>query len=444
MPRTGRGRRQWRGGRRWVQSGDGGRRDRRGALGKLHPGLQPDRACPDLGSTWLLPRLIGRQRALELMLTNEPLSADLAKEWGLVREVFDDAALRDGALALARKLASGPTRALVATRRLIEESEHSSYADQFRREIETQAEIRQSADALEGRNAFLEKRAARFSGRRRSCNMKIDNVADLIAETLAQAGVKRIFGVVGDSLRSRGRDYRSPSYTMKPRAIASLRKARGTSFSGRCRVAPRRHLEILQRAEIALERRQQSGQADRRMRAAVERQQQQFQMRGRAVFRGRGDAGNRGQHFFGDVTHDVLDLAAALWGEQRREAAVLEVAAEQGADPGSGDAKGVAGFAFVSQHEDVAEQFAYRTWFDLATVRRARIAAFCVPIGEKLAARWVFHGSSLAPARALAAHICPAFAHALSLVCCAGQALQRPCRGRDLAGEAGFALLTLN
>ena len=120
---------------------------------------------PDLGSTWLLPRLVGRQRALELMLTNEPLSADLAKEWGLVREVFDDAALRDGALALARRLASGPTRALVATRRLIDESEHSTYADQFRREIETQAQIRLSADAVEGRNAFLEKRPARFSGR---------------------------------------------------------------------------------------------------------------------------------------------------------------------------------------------------------------------------------------------------------------------------------------
>jgi 2-(1,2-epoxy-1,2-dihydrophenyl)acetyl-CoA isomerase len=97
---------------------------------------------PDLGSTWLLPRLVGRQRALELMMTNEPLTADLAREWGLVREVFDDAA-----------------------RRLIDESEHATYADQFRREIETQAEIRLSADALEGRHAFLEKRAARFSGR---------------------------------------------------------------------------------------------------------------------------------------------------------------------------------------------------------------------------------------------------------------------------------------
>ena len=120
---------------------------------------------PDLGSTWLLPRLVGRQRALELMMTNEPLSAELAKEWGLVREVFDDGSLREGALALARKLASGPTRALVATRKLIDDSEHATYADQFRREIETQAAIRTSEDALEGHNAFLEKRPARFSGR---------------------------------------------------------------------------------------------------------------------------------------------------------------------------------------------------------------------------------------------------------------------------------------
>jgi 2-(1,2-epoxy-1,2-dihydrophenyl)acetyl-CoA isomerase len=50
---------------------------------------------PDLGSTWLLPRLVGRQRALELMMTNEPLTADQAREWGLVREVFDARAGRD-------------------------------------------------------------------------------------------------------------------------------------------------------------------------------------------------------------------------------------------------------------------------------------------------------------------------------------------------------------
>jgi 2-(1,2-epoxy-1,2-dihydrophenyl)acetyl-CoA isomerase len=120
---------------------------------------------PDLGSTWLLPRLIGRQRALELMLLNEPLSAERALEWGLVRQVVDDDRLLDEAMKLAHRLAQGPTRALVATRQLLEESEHTSYSAQFRREIEVQADIRQSEDALEGRNAFVEKRAARFSGR---------------------------------------------------------------------------------------------------------------------------------------------------------------------------------------------------------------------------------------------------------------------------------------
>lgn len=120
---------------------------------------------PDLGSTWLLPRLVGRQRALELMLFNEPLSAERAKEWGLVREVVDDADLMPEAVKLAQRLAQGPTRALVATRMLIEDSEYATYADQFRREIEVQSEIRQSADALEGRAAFIAKRKASFTGR---------------------------------------------------------------------------------------------------------------------------------------------------------------------------------------------------------------------------------------------------------------------------------------
>ncbi len=119
---------------------------------------------PDLGSTWLLPRLVGRQRAMELMLFNEPLSAERAKEWGLVRDVVDDDKLMETAVALAQRLAQGPTRALVATRMLLEESEHTSYAAQFRREIETQSEIRTSADALEGRAAFVEKRKAQFRG----------------------------------------------------------------------------------------------------------------------------------------------------------------------------------------------------------------------------------------------------------------------------------------
>jgi 2-(1,2-epoxy-1,2-dihydrophenyl)acetyl-CoA isomerase len=119
---------------------------------------------PDLGSTWLLPRLIGRQRARPDAVERTALRR-ARKEWGLVRQVVDDDQLLEEARQLARRLAEGPTRALVATRLLIEESEHASYAAQFRREIELQAEIRTSADAQEGRKAFVEKRKARFGGR---------------------------------------------------------------------------------------------------------------------------------------------------------------------------------------------------------------------------------------------------------------------------------------
>ncbi|GGC85726.1 enoyl-CoA hydratase-related protein [Chelatococcus reniformis] len=120
---------------------------------------------PDLGSTWMLPRVVGRQRALELMLLNEPLSAEAAERMGLVRSVVDDGQLREEALTLARRLADGPTRALVATRQLLEVSEHATFEEQFRHELEAQSEIRTSADALEGRAAFVEKRKARFTGR---------------------------------------------------------------------------------------------------------------------------------------------------------------------------------------------------------------------------------------------------------------------------------------
>src|SRR5437588_5158667 len=62
---------------------------------------------PDLGSTWLLPRLIGRQRALDLMPLNEPLTAERAHQWGLVRQVVDDDRLLEEAMKLADRLAEG-------------------------------------------------------------------------------------------------------------------------------------------------------------------------------------------------------------------------------------------------------------------------------------------------------------------------------------------------
>jgi 2-(1,2-epoxy-1,2-dihydrophenyl)acetyl-CoA isomerase len=70
-----------------------------------------------------------------------------------------------GVQTCALPISAGPTRTLVATRRLIDESEHATYAAQFKREIDVQSDVRHSADAHEGRKAFIEKRPARFSGR---------------------------------------------------------------------------------------------------------------------------------------------------------------------------------------------------------------------------------------------------------------------------------------
>jgi len=59
---------------------------------------------PDCGSTWLLPRLIGKARSVELSLMGERLPAEKALEWGLVNRVYDDAALMDETMKLAREL----------------------------------------------------------------------------------------------------------------------------------------------------------------------------------------------------------------------------------------------------------------------------------------------------------------------------------------------------
>ncbi|MBO0333157.1 enoyl-CoA hydratase/isomerase family protein [Sneathiella sp. CAU 1612] len=119
---------------------------------------------PDLGSTYLLPQAIGRARALRMMMTNEPVSADQAFDWGLVSDVYDDDKLMDEARALAAKLASGPTYALEMTRKTVDESAHNDFKTQFRRELEVNAELREKYDSKEGVAAFLEKRPAVFKG----------------------------------------------------------------------------------------------------------------------------------------------------------------------------------------------------------------------------------------------------------------------------------------
>src|ERR1700728_1769191 len=119
---------------------------------------------PDCGSTWLLPRLIGRARAMELSLLGERLPAETALTWGLINRVYDDEALMGEAKRLAHDLAAGPTVALGLIRRLYWESPDNSHEEQLDLECRSQRVAGASADSREGVQAFLEKRAAKFAG----------------------------------------------------------------------------------------------------------------------------------------------------------------------------------------------------------------------------------------------------------------------------------------
>jgi 2-(1,2-epoxy-1,2-dihydrophenyl)acetyl-CoA isomerase len=120
---------------------------------------------PDCGSTWLLPRLIGRARSIELSLMGERLPAEKALEWGLVNRVHDDAVLMDEAMKLAHELANGPTVALSLIRQLYWESPDNSFEEQLNLEFQSQRIAGAAEDFREGLAAFLEKRPAKFSGK---------------------------------------------------------------------------------------------------------------------------------------------------------------------------------------------------------------------------------------------------------------------------------------
>jgi 2-(1,2-epoxy-1,2-dihydrophenyl)acetyl-CoA isomerase len=120
---------------------------------------------PDGSSTWFLPRLIGMRRTQELMITNRRLSATEALEWGLVSQVVPDAELAAKAAELARQLAAGPTRAFGTVKSLLATSFSESLETQMELEARGIAAMARSADGREGIEAFVAKRAPKFSGR---------------------------------------------------------------------------------------------------------------------------------------------------------------------------------------------------------------------------------------------------------------------------------------
>ena len=122
-------------------------------------------ATADGGSTYLLPRLIGTARAMELYLTDQPVSAQRALDLGLVNQVFPAAELDKSTLEFATRLANGPTMAYGRVKALFDCSWDAGLSVQLDAETEAISSITLTADFQEGIKAFAEKRSPRFQGR---------------------------------------------------------------------------------------------------------------------------------------------------------------------------------------------------------------------------------------------------------------------------------------
>ncbi len=117
---------------------------------------------PDLGATWLLPRLIGRARAHAMMMLDQRVPAETAVQWGLINESVAEEGLRDRAIEIARRLAMGSMPALVATRQVTLAALADSLSSALEKEAELQRGLGFSADFAEGIAAFFGRRKPSF------------------------------------------------------------------------------------------------------------------------------------------------------------------------------------------------------------------------------------------------------------------------------------------
>lgn len=119
-------------------------------------------AMPTATGTMRLPLLVGRGAALKLILTGEPIPAEEALRIGIFDEVVDDAELMPRALQIAGRIASVSPKAVVAARRCVSTALREGYDAGLDMEAELTVPLGLSDDAIEGKAAFVEKRAPVF------------------------------------------------------------------------------------------------------------------------------------------------------------------------------------------------------------------------------------------------------------------------------------------
>ena len=119
---------------------------------------------PDSGGTFFLPRIVGMQKALALMMTGDKVSASEAEEMNMIYKAVDDESFDNEVMSFATKIASMPTRGLGLTKIAVNRSFSNNLTEQLKVEEVLQTEAGKTYDFNEGVTAFLEKRMPEFKG----------------------------------------------------------------------------------------------------------------------------------------------------------------------------------------------------------------------------------------------------------------------------------------
>jgi 2-(1,2-epoxy-1,2-dihydrophenyl)acetyl-CoA isomerase len=119
---------------------------------------------PDGGGWYLLPRVVGRKRALDLYLTRRVLDAKMAEDWGIITEILPVANFREVAFGFAREIAQGPTLAYRHAKHRLGEGWHQPLEEYLTEQQRVIAELGGTRDFGEGVRAFLDRRAPEFCG----------------------------------------------------------------------------------------------------------------------------------------------------------------------------------------------------------------------------------------------------------------------------------------